>query len=42
MPQETPYVKVHSEQLVGLFTCMFVKQCEREALRDVKITTVKR
>lgn len=36
------YTMVHSEQLVGLFTCMFVKTAERDTLRDVNITTVKR
>lgn len=41
-PPTTAYVKVHSEQLVGLFMCVFVKQSERDALRDVNITTVKR
>jgi hypothetical protein len=42
MPHGQGYTKVHSEQLVGLFTCMFVKTSEREALRDVSIKTVKR
>lgn len=36
------YSKVQSEQLVGLFSCMFVKSSERNSLRDVNITTVKR
>lgn len=36
------YVKVHSESLVGLFTCVFVKKDHKDSLRDVDITTVKR
>lgn len=39
---DTPYIKIHSESLVGLFTCVFVKQSERDYLRDVDVTTVKR
>jgi hypothetical protein len=39
---DTQYVKVHSESLVGLFTCVFVKADERDILRDVEVTTVKR
>lgn len=39
---ESQYVKVHSEQLVGLFSCMFVKSSLKNSLRDVNITTVKR
>jgi hypothetical protein len=38
----TQYVKVHSESLVGLFTCVFVKTDERDILRDVEVCTVKR
>lgn len=39
---DTPYVKVHSESLVGLFTCVFVKVSEQHALRDINVCTVKR
>lgn len=39
---DTPYVKVHAESLVGLFTCVFVKADERDILRDVDVSTVKR
>ncbi|ODO06654.1 hypothetical protein I350_04012 [Cryptococcus amylolentus CBS 6273] len=42
MPAGTPYVKIHSESLVGLFTCIFVKSKEKQMLRDLDITTVKR
>ncbi|ADV22632.1 type I inositol-1,4,5-trisphosphate 5-phosphatase 1 [Cryptococcus gattii E566] len=41
-PSDCPYVKIHSESLVGLFTCIFVKQSEKDFLRDLDITTVKR
>ncbi|EAL20507.1 hypothetical protein CNBE4270 [Cryptococcus deneoformans B-3501A] len=41
-PSNCPYVKIHSESLVGLFTCIFVKQSEKNFLRDLDITTVKR
>jgi hypothetical protein len=39
---ETTYLKVHSESLVGLYTCVFVKSSERDYLRDVHVCTVKR
>lgn len=37
-----PYTCVHTENLVGLFTCIFVKSCEKTRLNDVAVTTVKR
>ncbi|KLT41531.1 DNase I-like protein [Cutaneotrichosporon oleaginosum] len=38
------YMKLHSEQLVGLFTCVFTKNEEmlQQTIKDVVITTVKR
>ncbi|KAL0948931.1 hypothetical protein HGRIS_009039 [Hohenbuehelia grisea] len=42
MPPEAPYAVVHTESLVGLFTCIFVKNSERPAMRDMAITTIKR
>ena len=39
---EGSYVKVHSENLVGLFTCIFVKGSEKDALGGLDICTVKR
>ena len=39
---DTPYVRVHSENMVGLLTCVFVKADERDILRDVDVCTVKR
>lgn len=38
----TQYIKVHSESLVGLMTCIFVKASEKDSLRGLDITTVKR
>lgn len=42
MPVDCPYTAVHCQNLVGLFTCVFVKNSEVPNLRDVAITTVKR
>jgi len=42
MTADVPYVKTHSESLVGLFTCVFVKASQKPALRDLDICTVKR
>lgn len=36
------YVKVHSDNLVGLMTCIFVKSSEKPNLRGLDITSVKR
>ncbi|KAF8075794.1 Endonuclease/exonuclease/phosphatase [Lyophyllum atratum] len=42
MPTEEAYSVVHTESLVGLFTCVLVKNSERGSLRDASITTIKR
>ncbi|KAI5116766.1 hypothetical protein M0805_004983 [Coniferiporia weirii] len=42
MPTDCPYTAVHTDNLVGLFTCIFIKSSERKDLKDVAITTVKR
>ncbi|KAH7903049.1 WD40-repeat-containing domain protein, partial [Hygrophoropsis aurantiaca] len=42
MPPDSPYTVIHTESLVGLFTCMFVKNTERISLKDVAITSIKR
>ncbi|THH10067.1 hypothetical protein EW146_g8482 [Bondarzewia mesenterica] len=42
MPPDTPYTVIHTENLVGLFSCIFVKQKERVSLRHVAVATVKR
>lgn len=41
MPVDCPYTVVHAENLVGLFTCIFVKSSVK-GLKDPAITTVKR
>lgn len=42
MPNDVPYCVVHTESLVGLFTCIFVKNSKRGMFDDVSITTIKR
>jgi len=42
MPPDSPYVCVHTENLVGLFTCIFVKASEQVGLDDVAVATIKR
>jgi len=42
MPPDCPYTVVHTENLVGLFSCIFVKNAERNGLKETAITTVKR
>lgn len=41
MPPESPYVLVDASDMVGLFSCVFVKKSEHESLRDVSLVTVK-
>jgi hypothetical protein len=42
MPPNSPYTVIETENLVGLFSCMFIKSTERVSLKDVAITTIKR
>lgn len=42
MPPNSPYTVIETENLVGLFSCMFIKSTERTSLKDVAITTIKR
>lgn len=42
MPPDAPYTVIHTESLVGLFSCIFVKNAERVSLREVATATVKR
>ncbi|KAJ8517387.1 hypothetical protein ONZ45_g5430 [Pleurotus djamor] len=42
MPANEPYVLLHSESLVGLFSCVFVKVSQRAMLKDMSITVMKR
>ena len=38
----TSYHVVHSENLVGLFTCIFVKVSERASIKDAHLNVIKR
>ncbi|KAI0666162.1 DNase I-like protein [Trametes maxima] len=42
MPPEEPYTVVHTENLVGLFTCILVKNTEKIRLKHPSMTKVKR
>ena len=42
MPPDSPYTVIHTENLVGLFSCIFVKETQRISLKQVAITTIKR
>ncbi|KAJ3509069.1 hypothetical protein NLJ89_g5412 [Agrocybe chaxingu] len=42
MPRDIGYCVVHTENLVGLFSCIFVKNTERVTFDDVAVTTIKR
>ncbi|KAL4075459.1 Endonuclease/exonuclease/phosphatase [Scleroderma citrinum] len=42
MPPDSPYTVVHTESLVGLFTCMFVRNAQRASVTDAAIATIKR
>lgn len=42
MPSDLSYCVVHTESLVGLFSCIFVKSSQRTAFDDVAVTTIKR
>src|SRR5690606_21112720 len=42
MPRETQYYLLHTADLVGLFTCIFIKASERNSIRNVAASSVKR
>lgn len=42
MPSDTPYTLLHTTNMVGLFTCIFVKTSERSHIRHVHTSEVKR
>lgn len=42
MPLDESYVLLHTANLVGLFTCIFVKHGERERIKNISATDVKR
>ena len=39
--QDDPYVLLHSATLVGLFTCIFIRQREKQNVRKLSATEVK-
>ncbi|BGP13758.1 hypothetical protein JCM10213_006411 [Rhodosporidiobolus nylandii] len=41
MPADTPYTVVHVGDMIGLFSCIFVKSSELPRLRDTALITVK-
>jgi hypothetical protein len=42
MPKDVTYCLTHSESLIGLFSCIFVKNKERPTFDDISVTTIKR
>ena len=42
MPKDVTYCMTHSESLIGLFSCIFVKNKERPTFDDISVTTIKR
>lgn len=42
MPLDQPYVLLHTSNLIGLFTCVFIKQEERQRIRSISAAEVKR
>ena len=42
MPTDEPYQCINTENLVGLFSCSFVKNSEHASLKNQAVTTVKR
>ena len=42
IPPDCPYSVIHTENLVGLLSCVFVKNSERHRIKDPAITTMKR
>lgn len=41
LPADTPYTVVHVGDMIGLFSCIFVKSSEAARLRDVALVDVK-
>ncbi|PWY70284.1 inositol polyphosphate phosphatase [Aspergillus sclerotioniger CBS 115572] len=42
MPLEESYVLLHSGNMIGLFTCVFVKHKERQRIKNISATEIKR
>ncbi|KAJ4472792.1 hypothetical protein C8J55DRAFT_490999 [Lentinula edodes] len=40
MPPDCPYSVVHTESMVGFFTCLIVKNTEKAVVKDIAINTV--
>ena len=41
MPTTEPYVLIHTASLVGLFTCIFVRERESSSIREIQAAEVK-
>jgi Endonuclease/Exonuclease/phosphatase family 2 len=41
-PSDCPYSVIHTENLVGLLSCVFVKNSERHRIKDSAIIRIKR
>lgn len=42
MSLDTSYVLLHTASLIGLFTCVFVKQDERQRIKNINASEIKR
>jgi len=42
MPADCPYTVIHTESLVGLFTCIFAKNTEKVVMKDIAVASIKR
>ncbi|KAJ5586675.1 uncharacterized protein N7459_002440 [Penicillium hispanicum] len=42
MPLEESYVLLHTANMVGLFTCIFIKHKERQKIRNISASEIKR
>ena len=42
MPSSEPYTLLQTANMVGLFSCIFVKSCERAKISDIQVAEVKR
>jgi hypothetical protein len=42
MPLEESYVLLHTSNMVGLFTCVFVKHKERHNIKNISASEIKR
>lgn len=42
MPPDTPYTVIDTANLVGLFSCIFIKNTEKISLKDAAVSVIKR